>query len=179
MAFSTASLGREKKITTLADRLFVIKGPDRAKTLKNVERELIKANPQLAQPEGFKQGTVIVIPGHLGLEKTERVISPMPDLGGTLDQTLMQTKLAMQTMEKAFDASARETKIKQARLSSADFTGKLAKQWPESGKVVPTTLKNLSQRTEEEQAVRARFTAAFEQAEVEIERLKAMTKRDV
>lgn len=174
MAVSTATLGREKKITTLADRLFVITGPDRTKTLLHVERELVKANPHLAQPDGFKMGAVVVIPGHLGLEVTDRVETPRPDLNGTLDQASVQIRLAQQQMDEAFKTHESKTAETIAKLSETGFAATLRKQWPQSTKTLPNTLEKLSKQAEENKVSQARFGTALTKAETHIADLKTL-----
>ncbi|MEO0914970.1 MAG: hypothetical protein AAFY59_18635, partial [Pseudomonadota bacterium] len=74
-----ATLGRERRIATLARRVFEIEGPPRGEEQRRAEAALLRANPQLATAEGFRPGAAVVVPAVAGLRLTDwRATTPPP-----------------------------------------------------------------------------------------------------
>ena len=102
MPTATARIGREKTLRTLAERLFVVDGPDKADRLRRAERALLRDNPTLAAEDGFHAGAVVVVPSDTGLATHPRVERAAGDPDGLLLETRARLHLAATTARGGF-----------------------------------------------------------------------------
>lgn len=176
MPTSIARLGREKTVSTLAKRLFVIEGPDAREKQRRAERALLRANPSLGDPERFKPGAAILVPAVVGLKTTDRVSVVAADLDGALEQSAIRLKLSAQMLQDSFARAAESDKTAIQQLGDRSFGAKLRKALPESTDITGGTAAALKARIETNQQRMAQFEQGFEKAMAEIDRLKRLTK---
>ncbi len=179
MQRSFATLKNERTIGTLAKRIFDIEGATGSEAQKIAEAALLRANPNLAKPDGFKSGRIILVPADTGLKTTDRVTTPRGGVEGALEDTAMRLKLTAQFLEDEMEKDSKETEQTLAQLGDNQFVAKLRKAVPEGTKLVHKTRKSIGERVEANNKVRESYAAALKKATDELERLKALAaKRD-
>lgn len=178
MPTSLARLGREKKMSTLAKRIFVIEGPNSRELQRRAERALLRANPSLADPESFKPGAVILVPSGTGLVTTDRVSVVSADVNGALEETSIRIQMSAQLVQDSFARSAEDDEKTIALLGDRSFGAKLRKALPEGAEIIAQTAKTLKETTAANQKNRAQFDQAFKMALEEIDQLKRLAKRN-
>ncbi|TCM85023.1 hypothetical protein [Rhodovulum steppense] len=177
MADRIARVARERSLKTLAQRLFVIEEPDAERKLQLAEAALLRANPELATPEGFASGKAIVIPGDIGLPRTDRVIAARADAGGILDETGTRLELAGRVLSDRFAASGKATERGLARLGDRAFAQQVRRALPESAELASKAREALAKRQEEDKSRAERFAKALDEAQERLAALRALAER--
>jgi len=177
MANRIAKLGRERSIRTLAQRLFVIEGPDAERKLRHAEAALLRANPELATPEGFASGRTVVIPGDIGLVPTDRVIAAAHSADGLLDETGARLDLAGKALATRYAEGGRVAEETLARIADRSFVQGLRRALPESTGILSKTRDTVGKRAEEDKARAERFAKAMDEAQARLAALRALAER--
>ena len=173
-----ARIGREKTIRTLAERLFVIEGANKAANLRMAERALLRANPSLARKDGFRAGAVVIVPSGLGLATRPRVQRPASDLEGVLLQTTERLHMSEAVARNGFAKSRQAADEAVGKLKDRAFLGRLKKASPEASKLASTAVKNIELRRAENDKREGDVTKAIEQAISEIDKLQRLVRRN-
>lgn len=177
MADTIAKLGRDRSLSTLARRLFVIEGPDTERKLKHAEAALLRANPHLATPEGFVAGRTVIVPGDIGLAPTDRVMRPAKSAGGLLDETGTRLEAAGAALAQRFRSGAEKDEAALGRLGDRTFLQKLRRALPESAGLLRETGETIAGRAENDRARAESFAQAIEDAQAELAGLRALAER--
>lgn len=164
MPRTIATIGRERSIGTLAQRLFVITGPNKKADLARAERALLRDNPALAEAEGFRSGAIVVVPSDIGLATTDRVERSRADRDGLLQESVLRVQMSEAVARKRFAESQAETKAALERLNDQRFTEQLKKSAPDAAKLVQEARKSLESRMAEDEERQAKMTNAIEEA---------------
>lgn len=179
MATAIARLEREKSISTLAKRLYVIEGDNAAEAQKRAERALLRANPSLSNRKAFRAGRAVIVPADIGLATRERVSKPTADLPGALEETGMRFELAAQSLEEQFEKAAAADKETMERLNDKKLVADLRAALPESPKILAKASAAIKERGPAASQIRGRYKKAFAQAFAELDRLKELAgKKD-
>ncbi|WP_282606168.1 hypothetical protein [Pelagibius sp. Alg239-R121] len=174
MAAAVAKLGREKSISTLAQRVYVIEGRNNTDAQRRAERALLRANPSLSDKKAFRTGRVIIVPSDVGLATTERVTKTTADLDGALDETKLRMELAAQMLEEQFERSGASDKATTDRLADKALIKQVRTAIPGSTKILAKTAAAVKDRTAKSSQRKSRYDKAFKQAFTEIDRLKKL-----
>lgn len=177
MADTIAKLGRERSLSTLAKRLFVIEGPDAERKLKHAEAALLRANPDLATADGFASGRTVIVPGTIGLAATDRVAQPNESAAGLFDEMELRLQGAGAALATRIAEAGRAVETALERVSDRRFAQKLRRALPESTEILAETRETLKQRGEAEKARAATFAKAIEDAQTELVKLRALAER--
>ncbi|MHA6262331.1 hypothetical protein ACXYMO_03940 [Arenibacterium sp. CAU 1754] len=177
MANKLAKLGRERSLRTLAQRLFVIDGPDATEKLRHAEAALLRANPDLAKPEGFSSGKRVIVPGDIGLAATDRVEKTGESASGLLDETGVRLDLAGKAFAQRFDAAGRADAAKLEKIADRTFVRNLRKALPETAAILPKTRETLGKRAEEDKDRAERFSKSIAEAQEMLAALRALAER--
>jgi hypothetical protein len=177
MAETIAKLGRERSLSTLAKRLFVIEGPDAERKLKHAEAALLRANPHLAKAEGFASGQTVIVPGNIGLAPTDRVTQPGKSTTGLLDETGTRLEAAGAALAQRFRESAEKDEAALGRVGDRAFVQKLRRALPESADLLRETERTIAGRTAADRARAESFAKAIEDAQKELATLRALAER--
>lgn len=178
MATAIARLEREKSLSTLAKRLYVIEGESAAADQKRAERALLRANPGLSSRRAFRAGRTIVVPSDVGLATRERVSKPTTDLTGTLEETGTRLELAARLLEDQFERASASDKETMERLSDRKLVADLRAALPESPKILARASAAVKERGSLNAASSKRYEKAFEQAFAELDRLKKLARKE-
>ncbi len=178
MATAIARLEREKSISTLAKRLYVIDGDNAAEKQKRAERALLRANPGLSNRRAFRVGRAVVVPADVGLATRDRVSKPAADLEGVLEETGMRFELAAQSLEEQFDTALTSDKETMERLNDKKLVADLRAALPESPKILAKVSAAVKEREGMTAQTRGRYNKAFAKAFSELDRLKELAGRN-
>jgi hypothetical protein len=176
MATAIARIGREKRLQTLVQNIFVIEGPNKAVDQRLAERALLRANPWLADPEAFKAGAMVLVPSDTGLTMSERVERPGADLQGLLQEVTQRLQMSRSVVRQGVAKSDERRRAALEKLGNPNFIGELKKNSPEAAKLVPSLTDNLKRQADEEQKREAAFETAIEAAVLEIDRLRKLAQ---
>jgi hypothetical protein len=176
MADTVAKLGRERSLSTLAKRLFVIEGPDAERKLKHAEAALLHANPDLATADGFAVGRTVIVPGTIGLAATDRVAQPKEGAAGLFDEMELRLQGAGAALATRIAEAERAVESALERVSDRRFAQKLRRALPDSTGLLAETRETLKQRREAEKARAATFANAIEDARTELAKLRALAE---
>jgi hypothetical protein len=177
MADRLAKLGRERSLKTLAQRLFVIEGPNAAAKLRHAEKALLRANPELGKTEGFNAGRPVIVPGDIGLEVSERVDRTPENASGLLEETGTRLELAGKTLSQRYQAAESADRAKLEQISDRTFVSKLRKALPASAGILAKTRENLGKRAEEDKARAERFSKSIDEAQERLAALRKLAER--
>lgn len=176
MPGAIARIGREKRLRTLAQNLFVIEGPNKAANLRRAERALLRQNPWLADPQAFRPGAVVLVPSDIGLATTPRVERPAADLQGLLQASTQRLQMSEKVMREGFAKSDERTKVALTRLEDPTFLRELKKAAPEAAKLVPHAVRSLKQRMDENRKRETEIAHAIQEAISDIDRLRRLAR---
>lgn len=177
MADTIAKLGRERSLSTLAKRLFVIEGPDAERKLKHAEAALLRANPHLAKAEGFASGQTVIVPGNIGLAPTERVALHDISTTGLLDETGTRLEAAGAALAQRFRERAEKDEAALGRVGDRAFLQKLRRALPESAGLLRETGETIAGRAAADRARAENFARGIEDAQKELAKLRALAER--
>ncbi len=177
MADKIAKLGRERSLQTLAQRLFVIDGPDATAKLRHAEAALLRANPDLAKADGFSSGKPVIVPGDIGLAATDRIERARESASGLLDETGVRLDLASKAFAQRFDTAGRADAAKLEKTADRTFVQKLQKALPEATAILPKTRETLGKRAEEGKDRAERFSQSIADAQEKLVALRALAER--
>ena len=177
MADKIATLGRERSLRGLIERLFVIEGEETAKVLRHAEASLLRANPELSAREGFRVGRKVIIPGDIGLQLKERATNDTKNAEGILDETDARLSIAEKRYAERFEAAAKADAAALKISGERAFTGALRKALPESTTLLPQARKAIGTRAEVEKARSERLAKGFKEAQERLAALRDLTKR--
>ncbi|WP_299706810.1 hypothetical protein [uncultured Tateyamaria sp.] len=153
-----ATLGRERRIATLARRVFDIEGRPRGEAQRRAEMALLRANPQLATEAGFRPGASIVVPTVVGLRPTEAVSMARADARGLTEEARLRLQTGSAVITSRFALSEQRSKALRAQLSSRAFRQEVKEALPEALPLAEAA----NARLEEEQATNRERSAAFQ-----------------
>jgi hypothetical protein len=178
MAQSRARIGAERDLAALASGLYRIIPGELAETQRRAaERALLRENPQLARPEGFREDAVIVVPRVAGLDPTARVTDAAAGIDGALDEAVVRLKVASRAIDEDFRKEDARRKAALAQTQDQGFRERAREALPGSIELIDRAARSLR---EEESASRGReqaLKAAVDGAISEIERLTASIRR--
>ena len=177
MPTATARIGREKTLRTLAERLFVVDGPDKADRLRRAERALLRANPALAAEDAFHAGAVVVVPSDTGLATHPRVERAAGDPDGLLLETRARLRLAATTARGGFALAEKRAGAALAQLGDSAFVRKLREASREAAALAPQAAEAIKARTAASERHQRAVLAAIEEALAEVDRLEGRLKR--
>ncbi|MGC9419328.1 MAG: hypothetical protein ACP5EN_10205, partial [Rhodovulum sp.] len=164
-------------IRTLAQRLFVIEGPGAERKLRHAEAALLRANPELATPEGFSSGKMIVIPGDIGLIPTDRVIAARQSADGLLDETGARLDLAGKALASRYAEGQKQAEETLARVTDRRLGQQIRRVLPESTAILSKARDTVGKQAEVDKTRAERFTKAMEEAQSRLDALRALTDR--
>jgi hypothetical protein len=177
MARAIARIGREKRIRTLAQNLYVIEGANKAADLRRAERALLRENPALADAAAFRPGAAVLVPADLGLATSDRVEKPRPDLDGLLLEATVRLQMSETVLREGFARSREGAKLGLERLQDQRFVRALAKAAPATAKLVPSAHKNLEEQMAEAEKREAEVAEAIRAAIADIDHLRRLARK--
>lgn len=177
MPTSVVRLGREKRIATLAKKVFVIEGPDKAERQRRAERALLNANPQLATEAGFTAGAPVIVPPVRGLRTTDRVSATTANLDGVLADTTARLARSAAVIDTGFARSAKRSEEALTRLKDPEFVKTARKAVKESAKLMENVRKRLEKDREAADARSAALQNAVKQALADVDRLSKLAEK--
>ncbi|TCP41854.1 hypothetical protein [Rhodovulum marinum] len=177
MANRIAKLGRERSLKTLAERLFVIEGPGAERKLRHAEAALLRANPELATPEGFASGKTVIIPGDIGLIPTDRVIAARQSADGLLDETGTRLDLAGKTLAGRYAEGRKQAEETLARVTDRRLVQQIKRVLPEGTAILSKARETIGKQAEEDKTREERFAKAMEEAQARLAALRALAER--
>jgi hypothetical protein len=166
MATSTATIGRERSINTLAKRT------------RRASAALLRANPGLADRANFTSEREILVPTDIGLATTDRVKARDASLNSLLRETARQLANATDVARTGFTASTAATKDALGRLESRAFQAAIKRDAPDAGELPAQAAAAMSARLETNEALAARFEAAFRDSRRALAQLRGDPKDD-
>ncbi len=174
MPQATATIGREKRLATLAKNLYVVEGPDPAEAQSRAEAALLRANPTLADPAGFENGAVVRVPTDIGLAVSSRVDASATGLQGGLQDLAQRLQLAAALARDGYAASNKAAEETIAQLSDRTFRATLLKEHPNAEALVAEAAKAQSERQADNKLRQERFDSAVADAIAQTEKLQKL-----
>ena len=173
-----ARINREKTIATLARNLFDLRDADRA-TRRRVEREILRLNPGLRRPEGFRPGRAVIVPRLPDLKLTDRVEIQKPDVDGLLQETARRLQVGVNLIEEgaATERSRLEAGIE--RLGDRRIAALVRKENPDAAKLLPQISRGLKERADVKAKSAERLQRAFTDAQSELAKLARRARSSV
>jgi len=164
MPIAIAILGRERKISTLARKIFKLEDITDGKLRRRAEAALIRANPRLATPDGFRAGASIVVPTVSGLETTENVTTANTLKQGLGSETALRLQEAASRVEDKFASASNRRRRTLEHIGDSEFVKEARKALPQSLEFINKSLERLKQEEEEAVVAAEKFQSAFKQA---------------
>ena len=174
MPTSTARIGTERDLASLARNLYVIEGENRAAMQRRAERALLRGNPQLARPEAFVEGALIIVPNVTGLRLTARVSNGETGIDGLLEQAAARLQVAARTIDEGFRNSDERRKASLRLSEDQGFRESARKAFPESLGLIESAVKSMNEGARVSSARARALRAAVESAISEIKRFNAL-----
>lgn len=171
-----ATLGRERRIATLARRVFEIEGPTGGEEQVRAEAALLRANPQLATAEGFRPGLVVVVPAVAGLRLTEAVAVARADARGLTEETRLRLQAGSALIGERFAQSEQRSEELQAQLTSTAFQREVRRALPEALVLARQATARLEEEREVNKERRAVFASGISEALEAVEALQALAE---
>ncbi|NVO58256.1 hypothetical protein HW561_20940 [Rhodobacteraceae bacterium B1Z28] len=175
MPIGIARVGREKSIATLARNLYRLDDATPA-DLRRVERELLKANPDLKRKESFVPGRILIVPGIRGIRPSDRVEAQSTDLAGLLGDAAARLALGAQLAAKGVSTAEVEIKDGLAQLNDASFRKVAKAALPESPKLIQATVNGLEKENEALTSRARDLTRAFAEAQEKVTELSRVIR---
>ena len=178
MPKAIARIGREKRLRTLVQNLFVIEEDDKAAAVRRAEDAVLRENPRLGTAEGFESGAVVRVPSDIGLATTARVEQPTAELSGVLEHALEHALQGLQMSQglvlDGVAASGEDARAALARLEDEAFKGAVQETAPEAAGLIPQAINGLNERLAENERRQAALGKAIGDAIAEIDRLRQL-----
>jgi hypothetical protein len=176
MATTIAHIGKEKDITALTNALYVFKEGEPAEQRRKAERALLAANPLLAEPENYIEGTLVIVPAVIGLTLADRVPRENAGINLLLDETTVRLKIAARRIDEAARIGEARRKAALALSRDTGFRKSARKALPESTALIKLTDKTLKEQEKVSDAAISDLNEAIKQALVEVERLATLVE---
>ncbi|QHQ36664.1 hypothetical protein [Algicella marina] len=171
-----ATLGRERRIATLARRVYRIEGTGSAESQRLAEAALLRANPRLATPEGFRNGAAIVVPAVRGLELAEAVLATRAAPEDLAGETRLRLQASASRIEGRFVAAEASAAASLQQIQDPAFRRTLARTLPEAEELVATAERNIAQRRSENAERNGLFQEALTEAISAVEVLQKLAE---
>ena len=176
MPMSIATVNRERSLRTLTRNLFVFAGDDADEQLRRAETALLRANPSLANRDGFSSGVVVRIPADLGLATTARVTIPDLSVSGSLREVRTALQLAVKTAEEAFIVGEKSGKQTLNRLQDDAFQRAIKRDAPKAVRLIEQSREAIAERLDASQENREALSGVLADALEQIERLEKLRR---
>lgn len=175
-----ATLGRERTLATLARKVFQIDtGRGSADILRRAEAALLRANPRLSDPDGFRPGGTIVVPVLPGVDLSADVTVAAANGDGLGSETGLRLQAAAGRIEDAFTQAARARQELLARVGDRRFLTEAAQNLPEAGDLLRRTADRLRREEAQAEETSQRLQAGVAAAAEALDRLEGMARRMV
>ncbi len=179
MPTAIATLGREKRIATLARKVFVLeRGADPA-LQRRAEAALLKANPRLARPEGYRVGAKVIVPRTPGLRRTPDVVVARAEGKGLTGETALRLQAAASQIDDRFQQATDRAEKDLSRIQDREFLASAKKALPESTDLLAKTEERLKREMEESGDKAARFQSGLEKALEAVDVLEKLGNRQL
>ena len=171
------TLGREKRIATLARKIFSIEGPNSAELQLRAEAALLRANPQLARKEAFQSGATIVVPQLPDLESKPVVDEARADSKGLTNEATFRLKVSGIRIEEQFRVSNEMTQKTLALVTSEAFQTEIRESLPDAEPLIKAAQVAIEKRESENSAKNARLQEAISKAIETVESLRTLAEQ--
>lgn len=169
-----AILGRERRIATLARRVYRIEGADNAEAQRLAEAALLRANPRLATAEGFRTGAAIVVPAVSGLQLADAVQTSRAVPKDLAAETRLRLQASASRIEGRFGAAETSAAQSLEKLQDPAFRRTLARTLPQAEELVATAERNIAKRRAENAQRKDIFRQALSDAVAAVETLQQL-----
>jgi hypothetical protein len=170
-----ARIERERTVKTLAKNLLPAEAS--AADLRRAEAALLKANPQLARPEGFRPGAPVVTPGDLGIAWGDRVETAETSLAGLTVTARARLEAADAAVRAAFDAEEKARDRRKAVLGDSAFRKAVEQAGPVAEQLAKQAAATLEKAAAAAPTRLEAFTKGLAGSLEEIERLRALAEK--
>lgn len=171
------TLGREKRLATLARKIFSIEGPNSAELQLRIEAALLRANPQLARKEAFQSGATIVVPQLPGLLPKPVVDEARADSKGLTNEAKFRLKVSGMRIEEQFRVSNEMAQKTLALVASEEFRTGIRESFPDVEPLIDAAQVAIEKRESENTARKAILQNAILKAIETVESLRALAER--
>jgi hypothetical protein len=177
MPTKIATLGRERRLSTLAQKVYQLDRTGNTALRLRAEAALLAANPRLATPDGFRTGASIVVPSVVGLKPADTVAAADIKGDGISVEATLRLQAAASLIEDQFRRDAEQRKETLARISDRDFLTEARKVLPQSVKQITNAQERLGREEEEAKKAETRLLSAVGLAIEGVKALDELTRK--